>query len=104
MKRNKNGQFVKGGRKGSSSPAKRSKKGKGSRKGMAKHAHGGLSSARAAFMLKKPAAGDSAAAAIKKLQHNQDVIAWGLNVVAAEVAVHRRALVGAGLIAARGGA
>lgn len=102
-KRNKNGQFVKG--KGSSSPAKRSKaKGKGERsKGMTKHA-GGLSAARAEYMLKKPAAGDSQATAIKKLQYNQDVIAHGLTMVIEEVAVHRRALVGAGLIASRGGA
>ena len=102
-KRNKNGQFVKG--KGSSSPAKRSKaKGKGKRsKGMAKHA-GGLSAARAEYMLKKPAAGDSAAVAIKKLQYNQGVIAHGLTMVTEEVIVHRRALLGAGLIASRGGA
>lgn len=100
-KRNKNGQFVKG--KGSSSPAKRSKaKGKG-KEGMTKHA-GGLSAARAEYMLKKPAAGDSQATAIKKLQYNQDVIAHGLTMVIEEVAVHRRALVGAGLIASRGGA
>lgn len=104
-KRNKNGQFVKG--KGSSSPAKRSKakgKGEGERsKGVAKRA-GGLSAARAEYMLKKPAAGDSQATAIKKLQYNQDVIAHGLTMVIEEVAVHRRALVGAGLIASRGGA
>lgn len=100
-KRNKNGQFVKG--KGSSSPAKRSKaKGKG-KEGMTKHA-GGLSAARAEYMLKKPAAGDSQATAIKKLQYNQDVIAHGLTMVIEEVAVHRRALLGAGLIASRGGA
>lgn len=105
MKRNKSGQFVKGGRASSSSGAKKGKspKGKSSKKGMAKRS-GGLGSARAEYMMKKPAAGDSASTAIKKLQHNQAVLARGVTVLAEEVAVHRRALVGAGLIAARGGA
>lgn len=106
-KRNKSGQFVKGGKSSSSSGAKRSKKGKGSKsskaKGMAKRANG-LASARAEYMMKKPAAGDSVKAALAKIHHNQAVLARGLTVVADEVAVHRRALVGAGLIAARGGA
>ena len=110
-KRNKAGQFVKGGgRKGASSSGAKSSKGKGAkgksskRKGMAKHAHDGLAAARAEYMIKKPVAGDTVAAAIKKLQHNQAVIAHGLTAVADEVVLHRRALLGAGLIAARGGA
>lgn len=107
-KRKKNGQFVKGGKSSSSSGAKRSKaKGKSSKsskaKGMAKRANG-LASARAEYMMKKPAAGDSVKVALSKIHHNQAVLARGLTIVADEVAVHRRALVGAGLIAARGGA
>jgi hypothetical protein len=89
MKRNGKGQFVKG------------KKSKAKKKAHKAH---GLASARAEYMLQKPAKGDSTAKALAKIHHNQGVLAHGLTVVATKVAEHERVLVGAGLIARRGGA
>ena len=71
---------------------------------MAKRSGGELADMRAKYMLKAPAAGDSVAAAIKKLQYNQSVLADVSTKLVNEVVLHLRALLGAGLIAARGGA
>jgi hypothetical protein len=102
-KRNKNGQFVKSGKGKATSSSKKNgskKKGNGKAKGLAKH--GGNLVIGAPGWLQAPAKGDSVATAIKKLQRNQEVLGHSVKAVAATVIEHDRALVGAGLISARG--
>ncbi len=103
-KRNKNGQFVKSGKGKSTSGSKKKgskKKSNGKAKGLAKQGGGNLIIGGPGW-LQAPAKGDSVATAIKKLQRNQDVLGHSLKAVATTVIEHDRALVGAGLISARG--
>jgi hypothetical protein len=81
---------------------KGAKKASTKRKGGAKKASAKGMSHGGAFKLLKPAKGASDKARLKLLEQNQAKLGHGIAVVAAEVMTHRRALMGAGLLSARG--
>ena len=79
------------------------KKAKGSKaKGLTKSQAASLGHARDGYQMKVVSKGASDAVRLSALEHNQDVLARGINAVAAKVHEHERALVGAGLLKRRG--
>lgn len=84
------------------SKKKSSKKGKKPAKSLSKSGASSLGHAAHGYTLKRVSKSASDAVRLSALEHNQNVMVRGLSAVAAELRVHRAALVGAGLLSMRG--
>lgn len=83
------------------SPSKR-KGAKKDSKSLARSKGAAMGHAAHGYKLQAAPKGASAAKRMQVLEHNQKVLAHGLHVVASEVVEHRKALIGGGLLSARG--
>ena len=75
---------------------------KKSSKSLSKSGASSLGHAAHGYTLKRVLKSASDAVRLSALEHNQNVMVRGLSAVAAELRVHRAALVGAGLLSMRG--
>ena len=91
-------------KRGGSSSGSKKKSSKKSAKGLARSKSAAMGHAAHGYKLQAPPKGASPAKRMQLLEQNQKVLAHGLHVVASEVMEHRKALVGAGLLSARGAA